>query len=286
MHNLKQNENIAFNFTNYTQQIINVKNKLSTFLYQNANSILSKATNKTQVRQAHADFKYLEKINPNYKNTRSLIKNTKKIGTDYIIISIKNETKKIIPKRLEEDLLNFSTYDINNLWTIYHNKKVKQLKYDFDMTIKLRNILISPEQTREKQILQEKQVLDGKKTLLDSNGNVTKDSLGNAIKIDKFKKIVCEINQFTQTKSVKINGQVFFKNLRTYQLIDTFPLESEFIFEHSYASYNGNKNALDIEYLELINLRKVPFPNNEQMIFDAGEYLKLQLKKIIKNQSF
>ena len=89
-----------------------------------------------------------------------------------------------------------------------------------------------------------------------------------------------------QLKSVKVNGQVFYKNLKTNQLIDTFPLESEFIFEHRYATYNGDKSALDTNYLGLIKLRRVPFPNNEQMIFDAGEDLKLQLKSIISNQNF
>lgn len=277
--------NAQFNFTNYTQNILNVKEKLANYLYSNAkNSIVT--SDKLKLRQAYGDFKYLEEIYPNYKETRQLMDQTHQRGTDFVIVHMKNETQKVIPKRLEEDLLNFSTYKMNNLWTVYHNNKIKNINYDFDMEIKLRDILISPEQVREKQILKEKQILDGKTTLLDGNGNVIKDSLGNAIKVDKFKTIVCEINEFIQFKSVKVNGQVFYKNLKTKQLLDTFPLESEFIFEHSYATYNGDKNALDTNYLGLIKLRSVPFPNNEQMIFDAGEDLKIRLKSIITNQNF
>ena len=283
---LEENRNAQFNFTNYSEKIINIKNKLSAYLYSNANKQLTAAKNKEQYRQAYGDFNYLEKINPNYKNTRQLIEKAHQLGIDYIIVDMKNDTRKVIPKRLEDDLLNFSTYDVNDLWTVYHNKKIKKLKYDYAMTIKLRDILISPEQIKERQIIKEKQIPDGKTTLLDANGNVVKDSLGNAIKIDKFKKVVCEVNEFTQFKSVKVKGQVFFKNLKTRQLVDTFPLDSEFIFEHQYATYNGDKTALDSDWLDLVKLRSVPFPSNEQMIFDSGEDLKLKLKDIITHQDF
>ena len=43
--------------------------------------------------------------------------------------------------------------------------------------------------TKEKQFIKEKQIKDGVKTLLDSNGNVVKDSIGNPIKVDNFKTI-------------------------------------------------------------------------------------------------
>ncbi len=35
-------------------------------------------------------------------------------GIDYIIVSTKNETNMIIPSHLQYDLLDFSTYGMNN----------------------------------------------------------------------------------------------------------------------------------------------------------------------------
>ncbi|MGB1270038.1 MAG: hypothetical protein ACPG45_09890 [Flavobacteriaceae bacterium] len=282
---MNENRNATFKFTNYSSKIINTKNQLSGYLYKNANKLMN-STSKFGFRQAYDDFTYLDKINPNYKNTRSLIEEAHVRGTDFVIVDIKNETRKVIPKRLEEDLLNFGTYGLNDLWTVYHNNKIKGNTYDFSMNINLRDINISPEQVKERQIIREKQIPDGKKSLLDNNGNVVKDSLGNPIKVDKFKTIVCDVHEFTQFKSVQVTGQVFYKDLVTKQLIDTFPLESEFIFEHRYATYNGDRNALDDVYIGLINQRVVPFPTNEQMIFDSGEDLKAKLKHIITNQHF
>ncbi|MGB0973435.1 MAG: hypothetical protein ACPGU9_00440 [Flavobacteriaceae bacterium] len=285
LHIIEENRTAQFKFTNYSSDIINTKNALSAYLYKNANTLMS-STSKFGFRQAYDDFTYLDKINPNYKDTRSLIEEAHQRGTDFVIVDIKNDTQKVIPKRLEDDLLNFGTYGLNDLWTVYHNTKVSGNPYDFSMQINLRDINISPEQVKERQIIREKQILDGKETLLDDNGNVVKDSLGNPIKIDKYKTIACNVHEFNQFKSVQVVGQVFYTDLVTKQLIDTFPLESEYVFEHRYATYNGDRNALDDVYLGLINKRVVPFPTNEQMIYDSAEDLKAKLKHIITNQHF
>ena len=282
---IESNRQANFNFENYDAKIIDTKNKLAAYLYKNANELMS-STSKFGFRQAFEDFKYLDKISPNYKDTRSLINEAHIRGTDFILVDMKNQTQKVIPKRLEEDLLNFSTYGLDDLWTVYHSNKQPMTKYDFDMNIELREIIISPEQIREKIIIREKQVLDGKKDLVDENGNVVKDSLGNVIKIDKYKTITCEVTKFTQFKSTQVVGIVNYTDLTTKQLIDSFPLDSQFVFEHSYATYNGDRNALDTSYNELIRLRAVPFPTNEQMIFDSGEDLKNKIKAIITRQVF
>jgi len=275
----------VFNFTNYSTEIINTKNKLSNYLYNNASALMN-SSNKFDYRKAYDDFMYLDKINPNYKNTQELIEEAHLKGTDFVIVSMSNQTDKVIPIRLEEDLLNFSTYGLNDLWSVYHNNKQENLDYSFGMSIDLREINISPEQIREKETRIEKQVPDGKKDLIDDKGNVVKDSLGNTIQVDKLKTIVCTINELTQFKSAQVVGQVQYKNLKTNQLLDAFPVQSEFIFEHRYATYNGDKNALNSTHLNLIKLRPVYFPTNEQMVYDSGENLKARLKSIITKQVF
>jgi hypothetical protein len=194
-----------------------------------------------------------------------------------------NDTRKTIPTRLEDDLLNFSTYGINNLWTVYHNNPVDKVKYDFNMRVKLRDINISPEQIKERQIIKEKQVVDGKQNLLDSKGNVVKDSLGNAIQIDKTITVRCEYYESTQFKSVQVTGNVEYYNLNTKQLADAFPITSEFVFQHIFATARGDNRALETNLLPFLNNRQVPFPSEEQMIYDTGEDLKIQLKKIINS---
>ncbi len=275
-------KNLKFDITDYSNQIISFKNDASLHIYKNASALL-KSKNKLDFRQAFDMFSEIENINPNFKDVRNLMEVAHNKGTDFILVDMINDTRKTIPTRLEDDLLNFSTYGINNLWTVYHNNPVDKVKYDFNMRVKLRDINISPEQIKERQIIKEKQVVDGKQNLLDSKGNVVKDSLGNAIQIDKTITVRCEYYESTQFKSVQVTGNVEYYNLNTKQLADAFPITSEFVFQHIFATARGDNRALETTLLPFLNNRQVPFPSEEQMIYDTGEDLKIQLKKIINS---
>jgi len=271
-----------FDFQNYTNQIITYKNNASEQLYQNAKVLLS-SNNKLDYRYAYDDLSEIENINPNYKEVRQLMEVAHQKGTDFVLVDMINDSRKVIPERLESDLLNFSSYGLNNFWVEYHGTPQDNLDYDYNMQVKLREINISPEQIKERQIIKEKQIVDGKKDLLDEDGQVVKDSLGKIIKVDKLKNIRCEYYEFKQFKATQVVGNVEFFNLSTKQLLDNFPLSSEFIFEHIYATSRGDRRALEKDLMPFLERRAVPFPNEEQMIYDTGEDLKMQLKKIINS---
>ena len=273
---------VKFDLTDYSNQIINYKNEASLQMYKNATALL-KSNNKMDFRESFNIFQDIEDINPNYKDVRQLMEVAHNKGTDFVLVDMINDTRKTIPKRLEDDLLNFSTYGLNNLWTVYHNNPVAKLKYDYNMRVNLRDIVLSPEQIKERQIIKEKQLADGKQDLLDSSGNKVKDSLGKAIQVDKMITVRCEYYESTQFKSVQVTGTVEYVNLNTKQLADAFPITSEFVFEHIFATSRGDNRALETTLLPFLNNRRVPFPTEEQMIYDTGENLKLQLKNIINS---
>tara|TARA_B110000902_G_scaffold262183_1_gene338525 strand:- start:114 stop:1301 length:1188 start_codon:yes stop_codon:yes gene_type:complete len=281
----KENRVAKFQFNNYDDEIIANKNQLSDYLYAKAKKFFDK-NNKFDYRAAYNDLEYLEKINPNFKEVRSLMEVAHERGLDFVIVSMKNKTQKVIPKRLEEDLLNFDTYGLNDLWTVYHGAKDPKINYDFGLELNLRKIKVSPEQIREKEIIKEKDIKDGFKYLLDENGNQVLDQEGNKIKVDKLIKVRCELYQFTQFKSAKVTGIVKYVDLYTKQIIQTYPIESRFYFQHIYANFKGDKRALDPSFLDLIRFRVVPFPTNEQMIYDSGQDLKEKLKFIISRNKF
>jgi hypothetical protein len=282
---IKEGRNAIFPMDDYSDEIIRSKNNLSGFLYANAKKLLD-SKNKMDFRQAYDDLAYLEKLNPNYSDVRALMDEAQFKGTDFVHVYTKNETNMVIPTRLQDDLLNFSTYGINDKWTVYHNNKQKGINYDFGMIVNFRQINISPEQVKEKQFVKEKQIKDGVKTLLDANGNVVKDSLGNPIKVDNMKTITVSIYEFTQFKSCQVTAKVDYIDFRSNQLINAFPVTSEFIFDYIYANYNGDKRACEENYHQYFNRRAVPFPSNEQMVYDTGEDLKAKLKGIITNNKF
>jgi hypothetical protein len=281
----KENREAKFQFNNYDDEIIANKNQLSDYLYAKAKKFYNK-NNIFDYRAAYNDLEYLEKINPNFKDVRNLMEVSHERGLDFVIVSMKNKTQKVIPKRLEEDLLNFDTYGLNDLWTVYHGAKDPKINYNFGLELNLRKIKVSPEQIREKEIIKEKDIKDGFKYLLDENGNQVLDQEGKKIKVDKLIKVRCELYQFTQFKSAKVTGIVKYVDLYTKQIIQTYPIESRFSFQHIYANFKGDKRALDASFLDLIRFRVVPFPTNEQMIYDSGQDLKEKLKFIISRNKF
>jgi len=282
---LKQGKNASFLFDNYSDQIVSSKNALSKYLYENASALL-KSNNKLDFRKAYDDFFYLESINPGYKNVKKLMEDAQFKGTDFVDVYAKNETNMVIPKLLQDDLLDFKTYGLNDKWTVYHSLRQKNVTYDYSLIINFRQIIISPEQIKEKEFIKERQVKDGVKTLLDSRGKPVKDSLGKEIKVDNYKLLRANIYEFRQFKSCQVTAKVDYVDVRTNQLLQTFPLTSEFIFENIYSTYKGNRNACEDNYLTYFDKRAVPFPNNEQMVYDAGEDLKARLKDIIVRNKF
>lgn len=282
---INQGREAVFSFENYNEKIISRKNNLSNYLYSNSKSLLL-SKNKLNFRKAFDDLTFLNQINPNYKNVLVLIDEALSKGTDFVHVYTKNETNIAIPIRLENDLLDFNTYGLNNKWTIYHSTKQKGLNYDYSMIINFREILISPEQLKEREFIKERQIKDGQKKLFDANGKEVIDDKGNVVMVDNLRNATIQIFESRQLKTCQIQAKINYIDLKSNQLIDSFPLASEFVFENIYSNFKGDKRAADDNYLLFFDRRVVPFPSNEQMIFDTGENLKMKIKDIISRNTF
>jgi hypothetical protein len=281
----KENREAGFTFQDYNAKIINSRTTLSDYLLSTSTAALATA-NTLESRNVYDDLKYLDKINPNFKDTRVLLQEALEKGTHYILVDLNNQSQTVLPNRLEEELLNFSTYGINVPWTQFHNKKISSLVYDYDLDIIIDEIFISPEQVAQKELIKEKQIKDGFIYEYDSNNNVKKDSLGNDIKTDKLITIKANVIQNTQLKESNISAVVQLKDNRTLQIEDRFPVSSNYVFTYIYGAVYGDKRALDDNYLETINPQAVIFPSNEQMIYDTGEDLKFKIKQILNNLNY
>ncbi len=277
--------NAEFVYKNYDEAFIASKNDLSEHLYQKALPFVN-SENKVTLRSVYNDLQYIDQINPNYKDVQSLMAHVHELGTDYIVVSMKNESEMIVPEELQEYLLNFDTYGLNDFWSVYHNSELDGYNYDFGLELNVTDILVSPERIREKEFVEEKMIKDGFKYAVDDKGNQLIDSLGNKIKIDNMIKVRCHLYQFSQSKSSKVNGQVKYVDLNNNQVFQVFPISSEFVFNHVYATHRGDKRALKASYIDLLELKAVPFPSNEQMVYDTGSDLKNRLKQIIQRNHF
>jgi hypothetical protein len=282
---IKEGRNAIFPFDNYNDQIIDSKNALSAYLYANAKKLML-TKDKMNFRKAYDDLDYLNQINPNYKDVLQLMDEAKFKGSDYVSVYTKNETNMIIPVRLQNDLLDFSTYGLNDKWTVYHSNKQRGIDYNYGMMINFRQIYISPEQIKEREFVKERIIKDGVKKLIDANGKEVVDEKGKVVMVDNLRTVNARIYESRQFKSCQITAKVDYVNLRSNQLLQSFPVTSEFTFENIYATYKGDRRASDDNYYSNFDKRAVAFPSSEQMIYDTGEDLKAKLKDIISRNRF
>ena len=282
---INQNREAVFQFDDYNEKLVGTKNALSNYLLDNAKALLKK-NNKKDYRKAFDDLYYLNRINPNFKEVNELLNEAKFKGSDYVVVRTKNETNMIIPARLQSDLLDFNTYGLNDKWTVYHNLEQNGITYDYGISIRFRDVFISPEQIKEREFIKERRIKDGQKKLIDANGKEVIDEKGKVVFVDNLKDITVRINEFRQFKSCQIEAKVEYSNWKTNELLQSFPLRSEFIFEHVYANYKGDRRAAEDNYYSVFDKRSIPFPTNEQMIYDTGEDLKQKLKSILSRNNF
>ena len=136
---LNEGRNAQFPFDNYNEQIVSSKNALASYLYNNTKALMRTA-NKMEFRKAYDDLTYLNQINPNYKDVLKLMEEAQFKGTDFVNVYTKNETRMIIPARLQNDLLDFSTYGLNDKWTVYHSSKQNGVDYEYGLMVNFREI--------------------------------------------------------------------------------------------------------------------------------------------------
>jgi hypothetical protein len=282
---IKEERNAIFPFDDYNDQIISSKNALSNYLYTNAKALML-TKDKMNYRRVYDDLIYLDKINHNYKNIADMLDEAQLKGTDYVIVYTKNETNMIIPVELQNDLLDFKSYNLNDKWTVYHSEKQKNITYDYGMLINFRSILISPEQIKEREFTKERQVVDGQRKQVDANGRIVLDKQGKPIMIDNLINAMVKINEVKQFKSCQITAKVDYVDNKTKQSIGSFPITSQYVFENIFATYKGDPRAADDNYSPNFYNKIVPFPTSEQMVYDTSEDLKSKINGVITNNQF
>ncbi|MCG2420187.1 hypothetical protein K8089_14250 [Aequorivita sp. F47161] len=280
LYSLEMGRKANFVFTDYTTDLLASKDAYLQALYQEAIAYMQRDSKK-DYRSAYNVLCEIDEIKPNYRDVSQLREDAHFKGTDFVLVNLNNHTNQVIPHKLERDLLDFNTYGLNDFWIEYHAQREQGLIYDLGIDLNFQTIQISPERISDRQFTRKQRVKDGYDYRRDRAGNIVRDSLGNPTKIDRIIDVSATVYITKQEKAVLVGGSVVYKDLNKKRQLNSFPLSSEFIFENVYATFRGDERALTAEDRRLVNNRPVPFPNNEQMVFDAGQDIKERFKQIL-----
>ena len=137
-------ERLNFNFENYDSELINFRYKTSDYFLKISNSFISN-DNKFDYRKAYNYLTIIERINPNYLKTRSLIELCLVKGKDNVLLTVLNESKSVLFEDLENDILNINSYDLNSTWKSFFTKNDSfEGKYDYYIDLAFKSFIISP----------------------------------------------------------------------------------------------------------------------------------------------
>jgi hypothetical protein len=271
---------LKFKIDNYSDDILIAQDQYLSVLYNDAQNLIN-PDNKLNSRDAFYKLKEVINIDPNYKNASILREDAYQLGLEYVFIKAYNDTEKVIPEPLLVDLLDIDTYGLNDFWTVYHRNKESNINYDYDIVIAFKSIIFSPER-----IIEKEESLSGEieENLYqrNSDGEIIRDENGEKLTYTRTIQREGRLQTIRQVKSVRVGAQVEYYRLPNEQRLAAYDLNSEYIFDNIYGLFEGDERILTAEQVAIINNRAVAFPSNEQMLLDAGNDIKNQLKQILK----
>ncbi|HQI46538.1 MAG TPA: hypothetical protein PLC59_10825, partial [Bacteroidales bacterium] len=278
-------DKIDYKYVDYDLEIIEAKKKAAEYFYVHAQTLINKG-DKENSRTAYSELLKVKEYYNYYKDTDSLLTVALNNGKTHILFNIENETTILLPADFETELTKISLTDINKLWINYDVAEVEGRTYSYKATLNIKVIDISPEKIKEVHYTDSKQMEDGFTYLLDKNGNVVKDSLGNDIKIPKYTTISCAVIETQQRKSAVVSGTLNMVNTETNQLVKTDPVTAQTFFENSYVVINGNIKALTEESKKKLKNKPLPFPSDPALVLQTAEILKNAVKDIMVRNKY
>ncbi len=264
---------INYKYVDYNREIAEAKNKAANYYYASGVELL-KNNDRMSARKAYKQFSFIRKYFRNYKDVDQKMQQALDLGTNHVIFKIQNEARVALPKDFEEEILKISLSSLNRKWLEFDSKYDDNMFYDYSIFLNLKHIEVSPQSLEKEKYTDTKRVSDGWEYVLDANGNVMKDSLGNDIKKGKFKDIKAYVTVNKMNKRSIVTGSLDYYDNRSRQLIKTIPIRSEFVFDYKYGVFAGEKDALTSKSMAIIRNKPMPFPSDLQMIFDTNDQIK------------
>lgn len=266
----------SFNFVDVRAEEEESRNKAAAYHYSRAQELMRLAENgdKPAARSAYRELEETLRYFRNYRDAGELQRHAHELGTTHIIVKVENDAPVVTPADFDRRLKQLNVADFNSFWQEYHLYDNKRTAYDYQIKLRITDIDVSPEMIREREYVDSKEIEDGYDYVLDSRGNVMKDSLGNDIKVVRKVTINAVVLEVLQQKETNVQGVVEVYNIKERRLVRTQPLAATALFENYASTFQGDKRALSSQSRNRIGNRPVPFPTTEVMVLQAADQLK------------
>ena len=259
-------------------------NKASDYFYTKGVNYMNDARrgDKNAAINAYKSLERIEKYFDNYKDTNLLLKEAYELGQTRVLVKMENASHSILPKRFERDLFGFGVRNLDTRWNKFYTKEDKNIDYDAVATYKITFIETSPEKEIINHVTETKEIKDGWEYVMDRNGNVLKDSLGNDVKKDVYKVISADVANVIMEKSVGLDGYLIVMDLNENRQLLNKELSGEAVFDEHFSTYRGDRNALSKETKRKLRNRPMHFPSDEELLLRTADELKEEISRALR----
>ncbi len=279
----KNGKTIDFPYVDYMADMVASKRKAADFYYAHGNELMKNGL-KDSYRQAYSEYLRAKEYVGDYENIDTKIEEAKDLGISRVFVSIENTSMTKFPKEFEQDLLALNLPALNSEWVQYYTQNLNEnAKYDYYVDVKIKNVAVSPDQNIQKDTVIKKEVEDGYTYVLDKKGNVTKDTLGNDIKVKKYKTLQCAMVESVQLKACRIDGDISVIQANPDKVLKKDPIFAESSFRYVSARALGDIEALNADQRARTKINPVPFPDDIEMVVRCTEPLKAAIRGAIQN---
>jgi len=272
-----------FKHIDYNSKITEAKKNAAEYHYRKGLELLM--GDKLAIRNAYNHFAAAKTYSGNYSDIDQLMTKAIEKGTSHVLLEPINKINNNINPIFMFNLIDFGMQDLDKRWVKYYNTKQKE-NYDFIIFVSITNLHIGTNQTKETKETITKEVRDGWKYVFDNNGNVKKDTIGNDIKEPKYKIISCNLTKKIQRKLSNIEVKIEYQDNKTKRIIATSTLNSKYDFYYISSYANGDMNALDNNTRKTIGRGVINFPDEDFILKNLTDKLKLRIKNEIKRNSY
>lgn len=273
---------INYPYVNYDEEIVAARNAAAGYYYENALRLMEQ-NNKDAYRQAYDEFIKVKTYSNSFREVDRMIQQAKYNGISRVLVMVKNHTPVTFQHDFEERMLTIEPEALDSEWVQYHFLDLDEsTQFDYYVVVNFRNIDISADISNDKDRIIKKKVPDGFEYVLDNKGNVKKDTLGNDLKVPKYKELTCVVIETLQQKHCRLDGDLEFIALKPNRFLKKEPVGVANTFEHKSGRAIGDLEALDDQTRKLTEMKPVPFPNDYEMILSSAEGMRIDISQAIR----
>jgi hypothetical protein len=275
--------------------LVDSKQNAANYMYARAQKLMAdseKNNDRMAGREAYAELMRIDKYYRDFKDKETLKTRAHALGESRVYFRMVNNSGMIMPANFERELLSVGMRDVDTEWLKFDTQRNQSIYYDYDIYMNIQTVNVTPEQQREREYVEERDIQDGSEPVLDGRGKPKRDSLGNVITRPRTRHVRAMILEINQQKMARVGGSLEFydpnntgKNGNNRaNLLKTVPINADAVFQNYAATFKGDREALTPETTQKIGNRPQPFPSTPDLLMTAADRLKPIIKQAIMDQ--